>query len=91
MDNATNNSSFSHERIKVLLYVEDDDNDCRMFLRAARKLSARQDVRIVRDGQHAMEWLSGTGVFAERIAYPLPDLVLVDLRMPRVNGFDLVR
>ncbi|MGZ4964776.1 MAG: hypothetical protein ACXWC8_19640 [Limisphaerales bacterium] len=45
MDNATNNSSFSHERIKVLLYVEDDDNDCRMFLRAARKLSARLDVR----------------------------------------------
>jgi CheY-like chemotaxis protein len=91
MDDATYNSSFSHERIKVLLYVEDDDNDCRMFLHAARKLSAGLDVRIVRDGQHAIEWLSGTGVYAERNAYPLPDLVLVDLTMPRVNGFDFLR
>jgi CheY-like chemotaxis protein len=91
MDDATNHSSFSHERIKVLLYVEDDDNDRRMFLHAARKLSARLDVRIVKEGQHAIEWLSGTGVYAERNAYPLPDLVLVDLRMPGVNGFDLLR
>jgi CheY-like chemotaxis protein len=47
-------------------------------------------LRIVNDGQEAIDYLKGNGAYSDRGAFPLPKLVLLDLKMPRLNGFDVI-
>lgn len=75
---------------KFFLCVEDEHNDCFIIGRLIEKLCSDLDVRFVADGGEAVEWLSGKGAYADRNAYPLPDLLLTDLRMPRMDGFQLM-
>jgi CheY-like chemotaxis protein len=73
--------------------VVDDDDDCIQLLRLALK---RADIKedclaIVRDGAEAVAYLQGEGKFADRQRYPFPVLVLLDLKMPRMDGFQVLR
>ena len=47
-------------------------------------------LQIVRNGEEAVSYLDGKGVYADRLVYPLPNLLLLDLKMPRLNGFQVL-
>jgi CheY-like chemotaxis protein len=75
----------------VVLHVDDDPNDTELLQAATRNAGVQFDLRSVEDGDQAMAYLAGTGVFADRRRYPLPAMVLLDLKMPRATGFELLR
>jgi len=73
--------------------IVDDSEDDRFFLERelTKALPRCSIVGIVRDGEAAVEYLNGAGPFANRALFPLPDVMLLDLKMPRMNGFDVLR
>src|SRR5262245_24696790 len=74
----------------TVLHVEDDPNDVLLFEHACRKAGVDFDLKSVVDGDEAMAYLKGTKEFADREEHPLPILVVLDLKMSRLNGFDLL-
>jgi CheY-like chemotaxis protein len=74
----------------IILIAEDSENDVLMLRRAFRQAGVRVPVFVVEDGEEAIAYLSGAGKFAKRDEFPLPDLFLLDLKMPRKNGFDVL-
>src|SRR5688572_14379196 len=74
----------------VILLAEDSENDVMMFQRAIRDYNLGSVVHVVSDGEQAIEYLKGEGKYANRAEYPLPTLFLLDLKMPRMNGFDVL-
>src|SRR5438045_4400755 len=76
---------------KAILVADDSEEDIFILQRAFIK--AGIDVRIssVKDGQEAVDYLAGEGEFKDRTAHPLPRLMLLDLKMPKMDGFDVLR
>ena len=74
-----------------LLLAEDSVTDAEMTQRALRKANFSNPVRWVRDGAAALDYLFCTGEFAGRDPHQIPKLVLVDLKMPKVSGIDVLR
>ena len=72
----------------TILLVEDDPNDVLLMQRAFRKANLTHPLQVARDGQEAIEYLNHQGNFADVTRYPLPTLMLLDLKMPRKNGFE---
>jgi CheY-like chemotaxis protein len=77
--------------VPTVLHIDDDPNDIELFQAAARKANVRFLVQNVADAEQAMAYLNGTGLYANRGAYPIPDLILLDLKMPKASGFDVLR
>jgi CheY-like chemotaxis protein len=73
-----------------ILQVEDEEADVLLLQYAFRKADIRQPVQVVTRGQEAMDYLSGAGQFADRETYPLPALVLLDLKLPDKHGLDVL-
>ena len=80
----------SNGKVKVLL-VDDSHDDGFFIRRALDKAGIGQCVNIVGDGQEAIEYLRGEGDFGNRSKFPFPNVILSDLKMPRMSGFDLLR
>jgi len=83
--------SQSEFQLPFILLVEDDDNDAFGMELAFSKIKLAERVRRVSDGARAIDYLEGKGVYAARSEYPLPSLVLVDLHMPQMDGFEFLR
>lgn len=75
---------------KNVLVVEDSGDDVELLLIAARKVPDAVSFHIVADGEGAVAYLQGAGQFADRHAHPFPDLVLLDLSLPGMNGFEVL-
>jgi two-component system response regulator len=76
---------------KVLLLVEDNPSDEKLTLRAFKKSGVSNDIVVVRDGAEALDYLFGTGKFDGRDTTALPAVVLLDLKLPRIDGLEVLR
>ena len=74
----------------VFLLVEDNEDDAFFMERAFQEAGLKNPLHIVTNGDRAIDYLSGTGDFADRSRYPLPDMVFLDLKMPGRDGFDVL-
>ena len=75
----------------VVLLADDDPNDVFLLQRAFQKTNIANPLHVVRDGEEAMAYLSGQDQYADRQRHPLPVLLLLDLKMPRKSGFEVLR
>ena len=75
---------------KNVLVVEDSADDVELLLIAARTAPDAVSFHIVRDGEQAAAYLKGEGQFADRKAHPFPNLVLLDLSLPGMDGFEVL-
>jgi two-component system response regulator len=76
---------------KVILLVEDSERDEELALRALRKNQIKNEVFVVRDGAEALDFLFGTGAHAGRETADLPTVVLLDIKLPKIDGIEVLR
>jgi CheY-like chemotaxis protein len=77
-------------RAKKLLYAEDNPDDLFIFSMALKRAALPHQLHAVEDGENAIDWLRGEGEYANREKHPLPDVLILDLKMPRKTGFDVL-
>jgi CheY-like chemotaxis protein len=75
----------------TILLVEDDENDATLLRMAFEKNSIANPVQWVKDGLEAVSYLNGDGIYADRAKYPFPEVLLLDLKMPRMTGLELLK
>jgi CheY-like chemotaxis protein len=78
------------EQQKTVLVVEDSSDDLLFIQRAVERAECDLSFRYVRDGEEAIAYLQGKAPYGERDAHPFPALVLLDLGMPKVDGFEVL-
>ena len=73
-----------------ILQVEDDENDMLLMQYALRNAGVATPLSWVADGQAAIDYLSGVGAYGDRGRYPMPNLVLLDIKLPRRSGMEVL-
>jgi CheY-like chemotaxis protein len=81
----------SPQRNSDILLVEDNPNDAELTLRALEKAHVANDIHVARDGAEALEFLFGKGAYEGRTGSALPRVILLDLKLPKVDGLEVLR
>jgi two-component system response regulator len=76
---------------KMILLVEDNPDDEALTLRALKKNNIGNELAVVRDGAEALEFLFCTGPYADRNPHDLPQVILLDLKLPKIDGLEVLR
>ena len=76
---------------KVILLVEDNPDDEALTVRALKKNNVLSEVSVARDGVEALEFLFGEGVYADRDVSAMPQVILLDLKLPKLDGLGVLR
>src|SRR6266581_4106789 len=76
---------------KLILLVEDREEDALLFVDALKKAGLDHPLFLVSDGVEAMNYLGGKILYADRDKFPIPKILMLDLSLPRINGWDVLR
>jgi CheY-like chemotaxis protein len=76
---------------KIILLVEDNPDDVALTLRALRTNGIQNEVVVAQDGVEALDYLFGTGVYAGRDTSTMPVVILLDLKLPKVDGLEVLK
>jgi two-component system response regulator len=76
---------------KLILVVEDNPDDEELTLRSLKQINIANDVTVARDGVEALDFLYGTGKFAGRDVSQTPAVVMLDLKLPKLSGIDVLK
>lgn len=79
------------DKIAHILLVEDNRMDIELTLDAFREARLVNTIHIAKNGQEALDYLFGRESFSDRSSYPFPNLVLLDLKLPGIDGFEVLR
>jgi CheY-like chemotaxis protein len=74
----------------IILLVEDSENDALLMCTVFDRAGLGQPLRFARNGDQAMAYLRGDGIYADRVQYPLPTALLLDLNLPGMNGLEVL-
>jgi CheY-like chemotaxis protein len=76
---------------KAILLVEDSDDDVFLISRAFKNVGLVTPLLRATDGQDAIDYLSGKDIYADRVKFPMPSLVLLDIKLPFISGLEVLR
>jgi CheY-like chemotaxis protein len=74
-----------------ILLVEDNEDDVFLMMRAMKAAGVDLPLQTVGDGRLALDYLSGTGPYSDRSTYPVPGMVLLDIKLPQLSGLEVLR
>ncbi len=74
----------------TILLVEDEPSDVFLMKRAFKNAQIPNPLQVASHGQEAIDYLSGTGKFSDRIQFPIPSIIFLDLKLPYKNGFEVL-
>lgn len=89
--NSRGNKGLSMDTKRLILIVDDSEEDVELLKIAIRRARVPNPVQVVRDGQEAIDYLCARGPYEDRQAYPFPGVLFLDLKMPRLSGFEVLK
>lgn len=91
MKDETNAGEINKKKGIDILLVEDNEADVKITLRAFERAKLKHEVYVANDGQEALDFIRNKGKYQDKDKYPSPDLILLDIKMPKVDGFEVLK